>query len=114
MHGREACVAGGHAWWGHAWQGVRTAGGGMCGRGVCVAGGVCMAGETAAEVNGTHTTDMNFCLFLMLTGCSVITSNNVVERKRLLSTLALIVKRSTFIGQQMEAKAMPSLTAHAH
>ena len=102
MHGREACVAGGHAWWGHAWQGVCTAGGHVW-QGVCVADGVCMAGETAAEVNGTHTTDMHFCLFLMLTGCSVITSNNVVERKRLLSTLALIVKRSTFIGQQMEA-----------
>ena len=40
MHGRGACIAGGHVWQGacmaggHAWQG------GMHGRGACMAGGV--------------------------------------------------------------------------
>ena len=32
VHGRGACVVGGHAWWGHAWQGDMH-GGGMCGWG---------------------------------------------------------------------------------
>ena len=96
-------MAGRHVWQGACMVGACMAGGvhgrgDMCGKSMCVADGVCMAGETAAEVEGTHTTDMHFCLFLMLTGCSVITSNNVVERKRLLSTRSLIVKRSTFIG----------------
>ena len=59
MHGREACMAGGHAWWGHAWQGLCMAGGaymagghawwGHAWQGVCMAGtgmhgrGVCVA-----------------------------------------------------------------------
>ena len=35
---------------GYAWQGV------------CVAGGACMAGETAIAAGGTHPTGMHSCL----------------------------------------------------
>ena len=73
MHGRGACMAGGHAWqvgmhgrgqacmaeggmhgrgcmwWGHAWHG------GMHGRGECV------AGEMAIAVGSIHPTGMHSC-----------------------------------------------------
>ena len=45
MHGRGACMVGGHVWWGDmhdrgcAWQGVCMA------RGVCMAGGKCGRGH---------------------------------------------------------------------
>ena len=73
VHGRGACMAGGHVWQGgmhgraacvvegmhgrgHAWQGVHGRGhvwqGGMHGRGTCVAGGACMAGVCMA--GGVH------------------------------------------------------------
>ena len=61
----------------HVWQGASVAGGvhgrgacmagGMCGRGTymageaCVAGGACMAGETASAVGGMHPTGMHSC-----------------------------------------------------
>ena len=78
VHGREACVVGGHAW-----QGACMVGG-VHGRGVCVAGGhawqgacmmgVCMpcmpphAGTTAMvydqSAGGTHNTGMHSCSIL--------------------------------------------------
>ena len=48
VHGR------GRAWQGDAWQGAC-----MCGRGACV--GACLAGETAASVEGIHSTGMHSC-----------------------------------------------------
>ena len=53
MHGRGACVTGGMHGRGHAWQGACIAGG-MCGK----RGWVCMAGEMATAVYGTHLTGM--------------------------------------------------------
>ena len=35
--------------------------GGMCGRGVCMAGGACVAKETATAADGTHPTEMHSC-----------------------------------------------------
>ena len=70
--GQGACVPGGHAWQGAcmsravhgrgcAWQGGMH-GGGHVWQGVhgWVAGGVCVAGETAAA-GGTHPTGMHSC-----------------------------------------------------
>ena len=51
MHGRWACVGGGHAWQK-----------GVPGRGACMAErGLCVAGETATAANGTHPTGMHSC-----------------------------------------------------
>ena len=55
MRGR-VCVAGGMC--GGVWGGR-----GMCGRG----GGMCMAGETATAVDGTHPTGTHSCLLEILT-----------------------------------------------
>ena len=58
MHGG----GGGHVWKGgvhgrgHAWWGACMAGG-VCGRGWCV----CVAGETATAVGGTHPAGMHSC-----------------------------------------------------
>ena len=48
-----ACIVGGMHGRGYAWQGACMAGG-MCG-----GWGVCMAGETATAVDGTHPTGMH-------------------------------------------------------
>ena len=58
-------MVGGHAWQGgvhgggHVWQG------GVCGKGACImgglAGGVCVAGETATAADGRNPTGMHSC-----------------------------------------------------
>ena len=61
VHGKGG---GGHAWCGgsmcggggYAWQG-----GSVCGREACMAGGACMARETATAADGTHPTGMHSC-----------------------------------------------------
>ena len=42
MHGRGACMVGGHAW-----------------QGACMAGEGCVAGDTATAADGTHPTGMH-------------------------------------------------------
>ena len=49
------CVAVGMCGRGHAWQGEACIAGGMCGK----RGWVCMAGEIATAVYGTHLTGMH-------------------------------------------------------
>ena len=59
MHGRGACVVGGHVWWGCAWWGVCMVGACMAGEpsmvggharqgAACMAGGACVAGWVCA------------------------------------------------------------------
>ena len=61
MHGRGACVAGGHAWQGHAWQGAcivmghALQGGHVWqGEGVCMAGRMHARGHAWCGVHATH------------------------------------------------------------
>ena len=68
MHGKGACVAGGHAWQGGvhgkgAWVvgGVRGKGG-VHGRGDVWRGGACVAGEMATAADGSHPTGMHSCI----------------------------------------------------
>ena len=49
VRGRGACVVGACTTRGRAWQGA------------CMAGGTCVAGETATEADGTHPTGMHSC-----------------------------------------------------
>ena len=77
MHGRGTCMAGcmhgrGHVWQRHAWQGGMHGSGhvwqGACVvRGERVCQGVCMAGETATAVDGTHPTGLHSCLHFVIT-----------------------------------------------
>ena len=79
MHWGGACMVGGMHGRGHAWQGACMAGGmhgrghawqGACMVGACMArghawrGGVCMVGEMATAVDGTHPTGMYSCIVL--------------------------------------------------
>ena len=58
IHGRGACVVGGHVWWGVCVVG------GMCGGGIRGRGRqTCVAGETATAVGGLHPTGMHSCFF---------------------------------------------------
>ena len=41
VHGREACLAGSHAWWGECMAGDMHDRGSVHGRGACVAGAMC-------------------------------------------------------------------------
>ena len=64
MHGRGACMVGGHAWWGACVAGsVHGRGrvwwracvvGGVCGRGVMCGGGMHGGGHVWQGVRGTH------------------------------------------------------------
>ena len=61
VHGRGACVAGGHAWWGTCMAGGMHGKGHAWWGGVCVAGGSCLAEEMAIAAGGTHPTEMHSC-----------------------------------------------------
>ena len=53
MHGRRACMAGGHAWPGGMWRGCAWLGG--CAWGVCMLGGMCAWWEEGTCMAGGHT-----------------------------------------------------------
>ena len=44
MHGRGACIVGGHVWWGVCVEGGACMAGGVCGRGHACQGGVWQGG----------------------------------------------------------------------
>ena len=82
MHGR------GHVWWGHVWQGTS-----MHGKGVC------MAGEMATAVDGTHPTGMHSCSLIFLAFALAFAQSEQALRYELLTKItkiSLVVKLLKF------------------
>ena len=63
---RGVCMVGGMHGRGDVWRGTCVAGG-MHGRGACMAGGACVARETATAVGSMHPTGMHSCFQGMFT-----------------------------------------------